>query len=119
MRVYVAGPMSWGNVPLNIQKGIEAGTQLIQAGHAPFVPHQSHLWALMIPEGTVTHEDWLEYDREWLLLCQAMIRIPGKSRGADQEERWARRHGIPIYGSVEEFLDGVHRGDFTEGEGDE
>lgn len=97
--------MSWGNPIKNIKKGIDAGTEIIKAGHAPFVPHQSHLWALMIPVDALTHEDWLTYDREWLLLCEALIRLPGKSRGADQEVRWARRHSIPVYFSVQEFLD--------------
>ena len=102
-KVYVAGPMSIGDTVTNIRQGVLAGAELMKAGHYPFVPHLSH-FAHMIHNEDVTYEMWLTYDREWVIVCDALIRLPGKSRGADQEERWARRHSIPVYYSVEEFL---------------
>jgi len=104
-KVYIAGPMSWGNLIEHTRRAVEAGTELLLKGYYPFIPQLSVLWDLMIPKGTITHEMWLEYDKEWVLTSVAVIRLSGKSRGADQEVRWARRHSIPVYATVEEFLD--------------
>ena len=103
-RVYVAGPMSWGDKVDNIQRGIRAGTELLLAGYYPFIPHLSHFWDMMLEGERISHAKWLEYDKEWVKTSAAVIRLSGKSRGADQEIRWARRHGIPTYSTVEEFL---------------
>lgn len=35
--------------------------------------------------------------------CDAVLRIPGASRGADQDVARARELGLPVYGSVEEI----------------
>ena len=105
-KVYVAGPMSWGSGIDNIRQGVEAATELLQEGYYPYLPHLSHFWGLMLPADVdIEHSKWLEFDREWLIMCDALIRLPGKSRGADKEERWARRHSIPVYYGVKEFLD--------------
>ena len=108
-KVYVAGPMSWGSGVGNIRQGVRAASELMIAGHVPFLPHLSHFWSMMMTPHEYDllneHELWLDYDREWLIVCDALVRLPGKSRGADQEERWARRHSIPVYYSVKEFLD--------------
>lgn len=108
--VYVAGPMSWGNQITNILKGIEAADELMAAGEVPFLPHTSHFWD-MINGQRWTHQEWLEYDHYWVTTAKAIIRLPGKSRGADQEVRWARRHGVPVFQSVEEFLNAQGNGD--------
>ena len=102
--VYVAGPMSWGSGIDNILAGVNAGDRLMAVGEVPFIPHISHFWALM-NGNRWTHEQWLAYDKYWVLSAKALIRLPGKSRGADQEVRWARRHGIKVYKSVEDYID--------------
>ena len=105
-RVYVAGPMTLGPIDDNIRTAIEAGTDLMRAGYFPFIPHLTHFWAMMWQGNDLpTHEEWLAYDKEWVTTSGALIRLPGKSSGADQEVRWARRHGIPTYKTVQEFLD--------------
>ncbi len=101
--IYVAGPMSWGNQITNLLKGIDVADELLEAGEIPYLPHTSIFWA-MINRQRWEHADWLNYDKYWVTTAKALIRIPGKSRGADQEVRWARRHSIPVYSTVEAYL---------------
>lgn len=95
MRVYVAGPISKGDRTKNIRKAILAAEALRKAGHTPYLPHLDFLWDLVVPG--VQHDDWLKLDHEWLKVCEALVRLPGESLGADQEVRWAKELGIPVY----------------------
>lgn len=44
-----------------------------------------------------------------LTRCDAVLRIPGESKGADQDVRIARERGLPVFRSVEEILFLVRR----------
>jgi hypothetical protein len=48
---------------------------------------------------------WTEQGLIWLEMCQALIRLPGESPGADHEVEEAEALGIPVFYSVAEFLD--------------
>lgn len=103
MRVYVAGPLySSGNSAVNVRRAVECADALMDAGHHPYVPHLSHLADMICSR---REEDWLELDREWLLQCGAVVRLPGESRGADLEEHWATLADIPVFLTVDDFLD--------------
>lgn len=103
-RVYVAGPMTRGDRPANVRAGILAGERLRAAGFAPFVPHLTEFWAITTgSKGSL--DEWIDYDLAWLSCCEALIRLPGESEGADIEVAHAVSLGIPIYNSVEEFLE--------------
>ena len=108
MRVYIAGPISLGDLGQNLRQAVSAANRLMSAGHHPFLPHLSIYWALLDPPkgGTVrdSHDVWLPYDLEWLRQCDALLRLPGASVGADREEVEAARNRIPVYRSVDEFL---------------
>lgn len=101
MRVYVAGPYTIGDTAVNVRVAIMAGDQLIRSGHVPFVPHLSHFWHMLYPH---KYETWIWYSAEWLKVCGAVVRLKGESVGADMEVHWAQQHGIPIFGSVDAFL---------------
>lgn len=101
MRVYVAGPYTKGDVAVNVRNAILAGQELIEAGHAPFIPHLSHFQHLLVPG---PYEQWIALDLVWLEVCEALIRLPGESDGADAEVRRATMLSLPVYASVEEFL---------------
>jgi hypothetical protein len=36
-------------------------------------------------------------DKEWVLVCDAVLRLSGESKGADIECTLARKHGIPVF----------------------
>ena len=102
MRVYIASPYTEGDPDANVSRAIDAATYLRRRGHAPFVPHLNHFWAKR--DKTANYEIWMEYDRQWIPVCEAVVRLKGKSKGADNEVLQARKLGLPVYYSVEEFL---------------
>ena len=101
MKVYVAGPYTKGDVALNVRAAIDASHELMNAGHVPFVPHFSHFQHMIHPR---EYEDWLAYDFEWLPMCDALLRLPGESSGADREIEFANELGIPVHHSIESLL---------------
>ncbi len=100
-KVYVAGPYTHGDVEENVAAAMLAADALIRAGMAPYVPH---LWHFQHAAYLQPYEVWTALDMEWLRVCDAVVRIPGRSPGADAEVAEARRLGIPVFGSVEEAV---------------
>jgi len=100
-RVYVSGPITIGDPEENMQAGIAAGQELLEAGYAPLVPHLSVQWAK-------THdnawEEWIDMDLAWVALADAVLRIPGESRGAEVEVAHAETLGIPVFYSLDALL---------------
>lgn len=93
--VYCAGPYGSGDaVAANIRKAIDAGEGVRKLGGYPFIPHLTAAWHAIYPR---PYEDWMDYDAEWLLRCDAVLRIPGTSPGADREVALAQSRGIPIF----------------------
>ena len=108
IRVYVAGPISKGNLNKNVQQAVDAGIILIHKGFAPFVPHLSCYMGGCVPDpmpfGT-THDDWMSVDLPWVKVSQALLRLPGESKGADMEVSCANSYGIPVFLSIDDLLD--------------
>lgn len=116
-RVYIAGPITKGPLDGNINQATDAFVALARAGLAPFCPHWScysgratrtaegHVIAFagVTPNG-LTHEDWYGIDLSWVSVADAVIRLPGESRGADLEVAEAHRAGIPVFGAVGEVV---------------
>jgi len=101
IKVYVAGPYSKGNRLRNALRNIEVAQELLCLGYAPFVPLLSHWWDEYIPN---CYKTWLAYDRVWCLTCDAILRTPGESDGADSEVKLMETHGRVVVHSVEELL---------------
>jgi hypothetical protein len=94
MYIYVAGPlMSSGDLDTNIRAACRVGTRIKDAGHVPFVPHTNVYWNRFFP---APEESWLQWDFAWLRKCDALVRIPGHSRGADREESMALDLGLIV-----------------------
>ena len=105
MRVYVAGPYTLGNVESNIHAAITAGERLLKAGHTPYVPHLNHLWGLLYPG---SREQWMRLDLNWLLQCEAVLRLPGISQGADVEVATAHSLGLPVFWNITDLAPEAH-----------
>lgn len=101
-KVYIAGPYSKGDVVLNIQAAVHAANEVLKRGFTPFIPHLTHLWHMVSPK---PYQEWLDYDMEWLTLCDWVLRIPGDSGGADKEVAVAQRLCIPVIFGLEAFLE--------------
>ncbi len=91
--VYVAGPYS-SDPETHTRTAIEAGQRIADAGAVPFVPHLYHFWHQQIPGG---YEQWMRLDLAWLSKCDALVRLPGESPGADREVAEAERLGLPVF----------------------
>ena len=104
-RVYVSGPISTsGDWKQNMKVMYRAGMELRRLGYAPFVPAAGP--ASAIGKG-MTHEAWLECDFPYVEVADAVLRLPGDSRGADEECALADEIGVPVFGSIEELCAGI------------
>lgn len=117
-RVYIAGPISKGDLFHNIKQAEVAFFRLLKTGFAPFCPHWSCYsnGPVRQVDGSVTatatafggggcdHADWLGVDLEWVAASDIVLRLPGESRGADLETELADRLGIPVYHDVEQVI---------------
>ncbi|HEX7123227.1 MAG TPA: DUF4406 domain-containing protein [Gemmatimonadaceae bacterium] len=101
IRVYISGPLSQGNRKQNVRNAIEAGRRLIEAGFSVFVPHLSHY---MDETDELGHDTWVAVDLQWVAVSDAVLRLPGRSSGADAEVRHAQHLGIPVYHDIEELI---------------
>ncbi len=99
LRIYIAGPYTKGDTAVNVRNAIFA-QEYIEAtlGHMAYNPMLSHFQHLMIPHEDV--EYWYEKDIRWLLQCNALLRLPGESVGADREVEIARELGLTVFTSV-------------------
>lgn len=100
MRIYIAGPYSKGDAAVNVANAIDAANYVAAIGWTPFVPHLTHFWHLLRPH---SYDFWMAQDLEWLKVCDALLRLPGESTGADNEVAWAKDHGLPVYYSLFEI----------------
>ena len=101
MKVYIAGPYTKGDVVVNVRNAMEAAMAVLDAGHSPFVPHLCHFLHMHSPR---PYETWIKYDLVFLPACEALIRLPGESAGADDEVIEARKLGLLVYANVADFL---------------
>lgn len=101
--IYIAAPYSRGVPDEVMARVIDAAERLRAVGWAPFIPHtMTFLWAVRYqhPKGY-----WLDFDNEWLTRCDAILRLPGESSGADAEVGLARALGLQVFRTLEEALE--------------
>lgn len=113
--VYIASPISKGDLAWNIQQATNAFKELAAAGFAPLCPQWSAFSGPVLVSSTggtvyaiasaggcgLSHAEWLAVDLVFVARSDAVVRLPGESVGADQEVEYALTHGIPVFDSVE------------------
>ena len=93
--VYISGPYSIPEPIENVRKALLVADTLLLYNCAPLVPHLTAFWHLLSPK---SYEVWMELDRNYLAVSDALYRIPGVSGGADREMGpWARELDIPVF----------------------
>lgn len=97
MRIFISAPYSKGDVAQNVHNAIHAADYVSRLGHFPYNPLMTHFWHMLIPH---EYEFWMAQDEEWLKFCDAILRLPGESAGADREVQIASDLGLVVYGSV-------------------
>jgi hypothetical protein len=118
--ILIAGPYRSGTngdaaaVAANLKRLEDAAAPIYRLGHIPMIGE----WvALPIARGMEPDEapdvDVL-YDTARMLLqrCDAVLRLPGESVGADNDVAIARERGLPVYHRLEDIppaFDAIHR----------
>ena len=94
-RIYIAGPMTSSGDPYeNVGHAIRTAMLAWKRGWAPVLPHLDVLWSIAMPGD---HPEWLEWDLANIRDVDAILRIPGYSRGAEVECWYADKLGLPQY----------------------
>ena len=101
LRIYIASPYTASTpdeVLANVNIALDAGIRLIAKGHFPFIPHLAHFLEMRAQEttGGIDYHWYLEYDRSWLLECDALLFL-APSPGANKEYAWAQDAGLMIF----------------------
>ena len=101
--VYIAGPYTYPDPAKNTLNAIAAADALISVSDRliPIIPHLSHYWHKVTPRPV---EWWYDYDNEILKRCDVVLRIPGMSRGADNEVDLAKKLEMPVYFEIEHLM---------------
>ena len=113
MLILIAGPYRSGTgddpalMARNLARLEEAAWPVFRAGHVPVIGEWVALPVLRSAGADGPLDPFAEqvmYPTAERLLehCDAVLRLPGESRGADQDVAIARRRGIPVYDRVEQ-----------------
>ena len=111
--ILIAGPYRSGTgddpelLAANLAQLEQAAWPIFQAGHIPMIGEWVALPVLRGAGGTSVADpiaaDIMYPTAERLLQhCDAVLRLPGASAGADEDVAIAERRGIPVYFSLEE-----------------
>ena len=93
--LYLAGPYTKPDPVINVRRTLRVANALIEhTTWLPFVPHLTMLWHLAYPQPI---EWWYKLDLRYLDHCEALLRLPGESTGADAEVQYAWDHRIHVY----------------------
>jgi hypothetical protein len=114
MMILIAGPYRSGTgddpdlLEANLHRLEEAAWPIFQAGHVPMIGEWVALPVLRGAGGTsvadpVAKQIMYPAAERLLTHCDAVLRLPGESAGADQDVAIAQQRGIPVYRSVAEI----------------
>ncbi|MFD2055662.1 DUF4406 domain-containing protein [Mesorhizobium calcicola] len=113
MMILIAGPYRSGTgdnpdkMAANLRLLEEASCPLFKAGHLPMIGEWVALPVWHAAGGQHLGDalyDQIFYPAASRLLerCDAVLRLPGESKGADNDVRLARERGIPVYYRLED-----------------
>lgn len=108
MMILIAGPYASGTngdpalMQENLQRLEEAAWPLFEAGHLPMIGEWVALPVLRSagasgPGDPLAERVMYPTAERLLSRCDAVLRLPGNSRGADQDVAIARSRNLPVY----------------------
>jgi hypothetical protein len=113
MMILIAGPYRSGTsddpkkMDANLQRLEQFSLPLYRAGHLPMIGEWVALPIIRSAGskavGDAVYQEFLYPTAARLLeRCDAVLRIPGESQGADEDVRIAKERGLPVYYSLDE-----------------
>lgn len=114
MLILIAGPYRSGTgddpelMARNLARLEEAAWPVFRRGHVPMIGEWVALPVLRGAGGTgptdpVAEQIMYPTAERLLRHCDAVLRLPGESTGADQDVRIARERGLPVYHRIEDI----------------
>jgi hypothetical protein len=116
MMILIAGPYRSGTgddpakMAANLKRLEEASWPIFEKGHVPMIGEWVALPIWHMAGGKAVGDSL--YDRilhpmagRLLAHCDAVLRLPGDSKGAENDVRIARERGIPVYFDISEIPD--------------
>ena len=105
--IYVAGPYTGSSrqeIDHNVNRAIDAGIEIFNKGHSPYVPHLTDLIDRRAKQTgkELSWADFMAWDAPWLAVCDALLFI-GESKGANIELEEAKRTGKTIFLSINDI----------------
>lgn len=103
--VYIASPYTNEDSALvlqNVTAAMNIAEELFNSGFIPFMPLLNHYYETF--HFHRSWKDWMDYDLTWLSKCDYVLRLPGKSKGADIEVKKAQELYIPVLYSIEDLI---------------
>jgi hypothetical protein len=111
--ILIAGPYASGTggdpelMARNLKRLEEAAWPLFEAGHVPMIGEWVALPVLESagasgPSDPLAEQVMYPTAQRLLQHCDGVLRLPGTSRGADQDVAIARERGIPVWFSLDE-----------------
>lgn len=112
--ILIAGPYRSGTgddpnkMAANLTRLEEAAWPIFRSGHVPMIGEWVALPVLASagadgPLDPMAEQVMYPTAQRLLEHCDAVLRLPGASKGADQDVAIARERGIPVYTEVEEI----------------
>lgn len=98
--IFISSPYKIGDTAINVRRQLDCADKLMDLGFCPIVPLESHFQHLVFPR---KYSDWLKIDFEKIKRCDAVIRLTGKSEGADKETIYAKKMNIPVFYSIQKL----------------
>ena len=113
MMILIAGPYGSGTdgdpelMRQNLARLEEAAWPIFQAGHIPMIGEWVALPVLSSagasgPGDPLAQQVMYPTAERLLQHCDAVLRLPSESKGADQDVAIARERGLPVYTSLTE-----------------
>jgi hypothetical protein len=115
MLILIAGPYRSGTndqpelMDKNLKKLEEVSLPLFRAGHIPMIGEWVALPLMRVggsqkPGDDVYNEIAYPVAERLLTKCDAVLRLPGESKGADEDVRIAKERGLKVFYSLDEVL---------------
>lgn len=101
IKVYLAGPYTFpkGEEQENVNRMIDYAQQIPDKFWV-YIPLLIHYIQIRHPK---SYKYCMQYEQVAIDVCDCLLRMSGESKGADEEIKYIKKQGKPVFYSVEEL----------------